>query len=482
MNSKLTMLMMLDGFGENNNKDGNAVKLAKTPNIDKLMKKYPTTRIITSGTEVGLPEGQMGSSETGNINIEAGRIVCQELTKITQSIENGDFFSNQEFIAAIENCKKHNSKLHIMGLLSDGGIHSHSRHLYALLEIAKRRDFEDVYIHCFLDGRDTPPASAEGYISDLQEKIKEKGIGKIASISGRYYSMDRDKKWDRTKKAYDAMVYGKGNTARKPIMAIEQSYQKEEFDEFVEPIVISNSEGPIAKIDNNDSVIFFNISSNRAKQITRSLVDPYFNEFETKKLKLYFVCFTNYDKTLPNIHVAFKKQQLKTTLQDIIRKNGMTQFYIKEDAQTYNLRPETSISEATNKAIEAIYSEEYNYIKLKYAYLDMVGHTGSLSAAIKAVEEIDKCVGKIVKAINNKKGVLIITANHGNCEQMIDYATGEPHTAHTINPVPLIMVTEIQNIKLKSGKLADIAPTILELMNIEKPKVMTGKSLLEFDN
>ena len=481
MNSRLTMLMILEGFGESSNKDGNAIKLAKTPNIDKLMKKYPTTKISTSGTDAGLPEGQMGSSEVGNINIDAGRTVCQELTKITQSIENGDFFSNHEFIAAIENCKKHNSKLHIMGLLSDGGVHSHIRHLFALLEMAKRRDFEDVYIHCFLDGRDTSPASAEGYISDLQEKIKEKGIGKIASISGRYYSMDKDKNWDRTKKAYDAMVYGKGNIARKPIMAIEQSYQKEEFDEFVEPIVISNSEGPIAKIDNNDSVIFFNFSSNRGNQISRAFVDPSFNEFETKKMKLYFVGFTNYNKTLSNIHVAFKKQQLKNMLQDTIKKSGMTPLYIKEEAETYNLKSGASVNEVTNKAIEAINSDKYDYIKLKYSYLNKIGHTGRLSSAIKAVEEIDKCIEKIYKAIKNKKGTLIITANHGNCEQMIDYTTGEPHTANTTNHVPLIMVTEIKNIKLKPGKQADIAPTILELMNIEKPKAMTGKSLLEFD-
>ena len=511
MNSKLTMLMILDGFGINNNEDGNAIKLAKTPNIDKLMKKYPTAEINTSGENVGLPEGQMGNSEVGHTNIGAGRIVYQELTRITKSIENGDFFTNQEFISAIENCKKNNSKLHIMGLLSDGGVHSHIRHLYALLELAKRRDFEDVFIHCFLDGRDTPPASGEGYLADLEEKIKEKGVGKIASISGRYYSMDRDKRWERTEKTYDALVYGKGSTAKKAIMAIEQSYQKEEFDEFVEPIVMTNSEGPVAKIENHDSVIFFNFRPDRARQITRALVDNEFNEFRTKKMNLYFVCFTNYDKKMPNVHVAFKKERLKNTLGEIISKKGLTQLRIAETEKyahvtfffnggeerqykgedrilvespkvaTYDMKPEMSAYEVTDKVIESINSEKYNSIILNFANPDMVGHTGSLTAAIKAIETIDECIGRIVKTVNRLNGTLIITADHGNCEQMIDYTTGEPHTAHTTNPVPLILITKRKDIKLKSGKLADLAPTILDLIGIEKPNEMTGESLLMFD-
>ena len=308
MKDKLTMLMILDGFGDNPNKDGNAIKLAKTPNIDKLMKKYSNVDINTSGLAVGLPEGQMGNSEVGHTNIGAGRIVYQELTRITKSIEEGDFFSNPEFIAAIENCKKNNSKLHILGLVSDGGVHSHIRHLYGLLEMAKRRDFEDVYIHCFLDGRDTPPASAESYILKLQEKMNEKQIGKIASISGRFYAMDRDKRWQRVQKCYDALVNGQGNKAGSVVKAIEDSYQKEVFDEFVEPTVICNGEEPIATIGKNDSVIFFNFRPDRAREITRTLVDPEFNEFETKKdLNLYYVCFTSYDETMPNVHIAFKK-------------------------------------------------------------------------------------------------------------------------------------------------------------------------------
>ena len=507
----VTMLMILDGFGDNPNEEGNAVKLANTPNIDKLMKKYPTTKIKPSGLAVGLPEGQMGNSEVGHTNIGAGRIVYQELTRITKSIEDGDFFLNEEFINAIENCKKHNSKLHILGLLSDGGVHSHNRHLYGLLEMAKRRDFENVYVHCFLDGRDTPPASAENYIIELEDKMKEKGIGKIATISGRFYSMDRDKRWERVQKAYDALVNGNGIKSGNAVHAIESSYQKEVFDEFVEPTVITGADGetPLAKIEENDSVIFFNYRPDRAREITRAIVDPNFDGFETKKINTYFVCFTSYDETMPNVHIAFKKQQIKNTLGEVISNHNLTQLRIAETekyahvtfffnggeekqypgedrilvpspkVETYDLKPEMSAYEVTEKVVEAIESEKYNCIILNYANPDMVGHTGNLEAAIKAVETIDECVGKVVSAINSKKGNLIITADHGNAEQMIDYATGEPHTAHTTNLVPLILITENKNLKLKDdGKLADLAPTILELMNIEKPEEMTGESLL----
>ena len=509
---KVTMLMILDGFGINEQEEGNAVKLSNTPNIDSLMKKYPTTKIKPSGLAVGLPEGQMGNSEVGHTNIGAGRIVYQELTRITKSIEDGDFFSNEEFINAIENCKKHNSKLHILGLLSDGGVHSHNRHLYGLLEMAKRRDFENVYVHCFLDGRDTPPASAENYIMELQEKMKEKDIGKIASISGRFYSMDRDKRWERIKKAYDALVNGEGIKSANVINAIENSYQKEVFDEFVEPTVITSADGetPIAKIEENDSVIFFNFRPDRAREITRTIVDKDFNEFETKKLNTYFVCFTSYDETMPNVHIAFKKEQIKNTLGEVLSNRGLTQLRIAETekyahvtfffnggeekqykgedrilipspkVETYDLQPEMSAYEVTEKVVEAILSGKYDCIILNYANPDMVGHTGSLEAAIKAVEAVDECLGNVVKAINEMHGNLIITADHGNCEQMIDYATGEPHTAHTTNLVPLILVSENQNIQLKSeGKLADLAPTILDLMNIEQPKEMTGETLIE---
>ena len=502
------MLMILDGFGINEKTDGNAVKLAKTPNIDKLMKKYPNTIMYTSGLKVGLPDGQMGNSEVGHTNIGAGRIVYQELTKITKSIEDGDFFAIPEFIEAIENCKKHNSKLHILGLLSDGGVHSHIRHLYGLLEMAKRRDFEDVYVHCFLDGRDTPPASAEGYITQLEEKMKEKKVGKIASISGRYYAMDRDKRWDRVKKCYDALVRGEGNKATSATIAIEDSYQKEVFDEFVEPTVIYNGEEPIATIDNHDSVIFFNFRPDRAREITRSLVDPEFDGFEVKTLDLYYVCFTQYDETIPNVQIAFKPEVLVNTFGEYVSKKGLTQLRIAETekyahvtfffnggeekqykgedrilipspkVQTYDLKPEMSAIEVTDKVVEAINSDKYNCIILNYANPDMVGHTGNLEAAIKAIETIDGCVERVVEAMAEKQGVILMTADHGNAEQMIDYKTGEPHTAHTTNPVPLVLIG-MQGVKLKEGKLADLAPTMLDIIGLEKPEEMTGNSLIE---
>ena len=508
MEKKPVMLMILDGFGINDNTDGNAVKTAKTPNIDKLMKKYQTTEVYTSGLKVGLPEGQMGNSEVGHTNIGAGRIVYQDLTKITKSIEDGDFFTIPEFSEAIENCKKYNSKLHILGLLSDGGVHSHIRHLYGLLEMAKRRDFENVYVHCFLDGRDTPPASAEGYIMQLEEKMKEKNLGKIASISGRYYAMDRDKRWDRVKKCYDALVNGEGEKATSATIAIEDSYQKEVFDEFVVPTVICNGDTPIATIENHDSVIFFNFRPDRAREITRTIVDKDFNEFETKKLDTYFVCFTNYDETMPNVKIAFKKEPLVNTLGEVLANNGLTQLRIAETEKyahvtfffnggeekqyagedrilvpspkvaTYDLKPEMSAYEVTDNVVKAINSDKYDVIILNYANPDMVGHTGSLPAAIKAIETIDECVGKVVEAMLAHNGTMLITADHGNAEQMIDYKTGEPHTAHTTNPVPLILVTENSDLKIKSGKLADLAPTILELLNIEKPTEMTGESIL----
>ena len=510
MKDKVTMLMILDGFGDNVNKDGNAIKQANTPNLDRLMKKYPNTDIFTSGKYVGLPDGQMGNSEVGHTNIGAGRIVYQDLTRITKSIEDGDFFSNPEFIAAIDNCKKHNSKLHILGLVSDGGVHSHNRHLYGLLEMAKRRDFEDVYVHCFLDGRDTPPASAETYIAELQEKMKEKGVGKIATLAGRFYAMDRDKRWQRVQKAYDAMVFGKGEKAGDPIKAIEDSYQKEVFDEFVVPTVICNPNGePVAKIEENDSVIFFNFRPDRARQITRAIVDPNFNEFETKKMNTYFVCFTSYDETMPNVHIAFKKEPVKNTLGEIVSKNGLTQLRIAETekyahvtfffnggeekqypgeerilvpspkVETYDMKPEMSAYEVTDKVCDALENDRFDVVILNFANTDMVGHTGSMQAAIKAVEAVDTCIGRIVKIIEEKQGTLFITADHGNAEQMIDYKTGEPHTAHTTNPVPLIMVTQNKNFKLKeNGKLADLAPTMLDIMGIEKPQEMTGESLL----
>ena len=507
MNKKLTMLMILDGFGMNNNAEGNSIKIANTPNIDNLMKKNPTTEIHTSGLDVGLPEGQMGNSEVGHTNIGAGRIVYQELTRITKEIEEGDFFSNPELVKAIENCKEHGTKLHIMGLLSDGGVHSHNRHLYALLELAKRKDFEDVYVHCFLDGRDTPPASAENYLAELEKKMAEKGVGKIASISGRYYSMDRDKRWERVEKSYQALVNGIGEKETSSIIAIEKSYQKEVFDEFVEPTLICNNDEPIATIQKNDSVIFFNFRPDRAREITRTLVDPNFDGFKRDYFPVYFVCFTQYDATLPNVHIAFKPTTLENTFGEYISKKGLTQLRIAETEKyahvtfffnggeekqypgedrilvpspkvaTYDLKPEMSAKEVTEKVIEAIQSQKYNCIILNYANPDMVGHTGNLEATVKAIETIDDCVGKVVEEVNKVQGVLLITADHGNAEQMIDYVTGEPHTAHTTNPVPFILVGK-EDAKLKPGRLADLAPTMLDIMGLEKPKEMTGESII----
>ena len=507
MNKKLTMLMILDGFGNNPRKDGNAIELANTPVIDKLFKQNPNTIIKTSGLDVGLPEGQMGNSEVGHTNIGAGRIVYQELTRITKAIEDGDFFTNPELTAAIDNCKKNHTKLHIMGLLSDGGVHSHTRHLYALLELAKRKDFEDVYVHCFLDGRDTPPASGENFIAELEEKMAEKGVGKIASITGRFYAMDRDKRWERVQKAYDALVNGIGEKAASATKAIEDSYQKEIFDEFVLPTLICNGDEPIATISENDSVIFFNFRPDRAREITRSLVDKEFTGFERKYFPLYYVCFTNYDETIKNVHIVFKKDEIKNTFGEIIANKGLTQLRIAETekyahvtfffnggeekqykgedrilvpspkVETYDLKPEMSAYEVTDKVVEAIESQKYDTIILNYANPDMVGHTGNLEAAIKAIETVDTCVGRVVEALEKVEGVALITADHGNSEQMIDYKTGEPHTAHTTNDVPLILVGK-QAI-LKPGRLADLAPTILDIMGIEKPKEMTGESLIE---
>ena len=507
MSKQLTMLMILDGFGKNPKKEGNAVAGAKKSNIDKLMMTCPTAEVYASGKAVGLPDGQMGNSEVGHTNIGAGRIVYQELTRITKSIEDGDFFSIPEFVEAIENCKKNNTKLHIIGLVSDGGVHSHQRHLYGLLELAKRRGLDDVFVHCFMDGRDTLPASGEGYIQKLEEKMKEKGVGKIASISGRFYAMDRDKRWQRVQKCYDAMVFGKGEKATSPTQAIESSYQKEVFDEFVVPTVIYNGDKPVATIDDGDSVIFFNFRPDRARQITRALVDPEFNEFETKKMNLNFVCMTEYDATMPNVKVAFKPEKLTNTFGEYISKLGMKQLRIAETekyahvtfffnggeekqyegedrilipspkVETYDMKPEMSAYEVTEKVVEAINSEKYDSIILNFANPDMVGHTGNQEAAEKAIEAVDECVGKIVDALSKHNGKALITADHGNSEQMIDYKTGEPFTSHTTNPVPLILYG-MDDVKLKNGKLADLAPTMLDMMGLEKPAEMTGESLL----
>jgi len=394
-----------------------------------------------------------------------------------------------------------------MGLLSDGGVHSHQRHLFALLELAKRRDFEDVYVHCFLDGRDTPPASAEGYLAELENKMKEKGVGKIATVIGRFYAMDRDKRWERVEKAYNALVKGEGDKFNSVSAAIENSYQKEIFDEFVKPTVICNNEQPIATISENDSVIFFNFRPDRAREITRAIVDEEFDGFARDYFKTYFVTFTNYDDTIKNVSIAFKKAEIKNTFGEIVSRNGLKQLRIAETekyahvtflfnggeerqyegedrilipspkVETYDLKPEMSAFEVTDKVVEAIHSRKYDSIILNFANPDMVGHTGNIEAAIKALEALDGCVQRVVEAIEEEQGILLITADHGNAEQMVDYKTGELHTAHTTNPVPLVIVGK--DVKIKEGRLADLAPTMLDLMGIEKPEDMTGESLIE---
>lgn len=509
MKNKLVMLMILDGYGINPLTEGNAIHAARKPNLDSFIKSCPSTHIQTSGMDVGLPRGQMGNSEVGHTNIGAGRIVYQELTRITKSIEDGDFFSKEEFINAIENCKSSNSKLHLFGLLSDGGVHSHNTHLYALVELAKKHGLKDVYVHCFFDGRDVPPDSAKGYVEELEAKLSEIGTGKIATVMGRYYAMDRDNRWERIELAYEAMVLGQGLKASSASAAVTESYGRKEFDEFVKPTVIMEDGKPTATIDSNDSIIFFNFRPDRAREITRTFVDPEFTGFERGKgfFPLYYVCMTQYDKTLPNVEVTFKPESLSNTFGEYISRKGLRQLRIAETEKyahvtfffnggvetmyegedralipspkvaTYDLKPEMSAYEVTEEVLKRIDSKEYDVIVLNFANCDMVGHTGIFDAAKAAVEAIDKCIGKIAKAVQAQDGVLLITADHGNAEQMVDYETGGSFTAHTTNAVPLIGIG-LNGKKLHEGRLADLAPTMLDIMGLDKPSEMTGESLL----
>ncbi len=509
----LTALIILDGFGLNSNTKGNAIYEANTPNLDKLWNEYPHVAIQGSGLDVGLPEGQMGNSEVGHLNIGAGRIVYQDYTRVSKAIEDGSFFENQVLLGAIENVKRQNSKLHLMGLVSDGGVHSHLDHLYALVELAKAKGLSQVYIHCFMDGRDVPPASGKGYIETLEAKLAELQFGKIATVMGRYYAMDRDKRWDRTKLAYDALVKGIGVEADSAVCAMEQSYEEGVYDEFVVPTVIKNHGNPLSTIDENDSIVFFNFRPDRARQLTSSFIDPNFNGFnrEGGHFPVYFVSMTQYDETFENIHVAYEPEHLTNTFGEYISSLGLKQLRIAETEKyahvtfffnggvekpneredrvlipspkvaTYDLKPEMSAYEVTDEIVERIESGEYDVIILNYANCDMVGHTGVMDAAIKAVEAVDECVGRTIDAIRRAGGRAIITADHGNADQMIDYETGEPHTAHTSNPVPFILVDDDKkHMELKEGgRLADIAPTMLDLMDIKKPEEMTGQSLLK---
>ncbi|MEW8997036.1 MAG: 2,3-bisphosphoglycerate-independent phosphoglycerate mutase [Thermoanaerobacter sp.] len=510
MPEKLTMLVILDGFGLSVKKEGNAVYQANTPNLDFYFKNYPHTTLSASGLAVGLPEGQMGNSEVGHLNIGAGRIVYQELTRISKDIKEGTFFTKKEFLDAVENVKKNNSKLHLFGLLSDGGVHSHITHLFALMKLAKDQGLKEVYIHAFLDGRDVPPACAKEYIKQFEEESNRIGIGKIATISGRYYAMDRDKRWDRTKKAYDAIVLGKGVYAHSPMEAIDIAYSKDQTDEFVEPTVILENGKPVATVDAGDSIIFFNFRPDRARQLTRAFIDEVFNHFEREKgyLPVFFVSMTQYDETFENIHVAYKPERLDNTLGEYLSKKGIKQLRIAETEKyahvtfffnggveepnegeerilvpspkvaTYDLKPEMSAYEVTDTVIPKIMSNQYGFILLNFANPDMVGHTGVLNAAIKAIEAIDECLGRIVNAVQSVGGTIIITADHGNAEEMIDPVTKEPQTAHTTNPVPFIVIGEGDIDLRKDGILADIAPTVLDIMKLPIPQEMTGKSLI----
>lgn len=508
---KPTVLMILDGYGLNERKEGNAVAQAKTPVMDKLMAECPFVRGNASGMAVGLPEGQMGNSEVGHLNMGAGRIVYQELTRITKEIQDGTFFENPALLKAVENCKKNDSALHMFGLLSDGGVHSHNTHLYGLLELAKRNGLTKVYVHCFLDGRDTPPESGKGYAQDLEAEMKKTGVGQIASVTGRYYAMDRDNNYDRVKLAYDALTKGEGLTASSGPEGIQASYDRGETDEFVKPTVIVKEGKPVATIKDGDSVIFFNFRPDRAREITRSFCDDDFKGFDRgKRLAVTYVCFSDYDPTIPNKEVAFHKISVDNTFGQWLAANNLKQARIAEtekyahvtfffnggveqpnegedrilvnspkDVATYDLKPQMSAYEVCDKLVEAIKSNQYDVIIINFANPDMVGHTGVEAAAIRAVEVVDECVGKAVDAVKEVNGQMFICADHGNAEQLIDYETGEPFTAHTTNPVPFILVNADPAYTLREGGcLADIVPTMIEMMGMTQPEEMTGKSLL----
>lgn len=506
---KPVVLTIMDGFGYTPDVEGNAIALAGTPNLDALCKEYPHTLINASGLDVGLPDGQMGNSEVGHTNIGAGRVVYQDLTRITKAIEDGDFFINKELVAAMENTK--DKSLHILGLLSDGGVHSHINHLIALLDMAKKNGLKNVYVHAFTDGRDTDPQSAKSYVEKVQAHMDEIGTGKFASVSGRYYAMDRDKRWERVEKAYDAIVEAKGNTAESAIKCIEDSYAAGINDEFIVPTVILEDGKPAGKVNENDSVIFFNFRPDRAREITRAITDRKFDGFKRTLVATKFVCMTTYDATMEDVSVAFGPEDIVNTLGEYLSKNGKEQlraaetekyahvtFFFnggKEEAYkgedrilvpspkvaTYDLQPEMSAYELLDKVLAAIDEDKYDFIAVNFANPDMVGHTGVMEATEKAIKTVDECVGKLFKKLLSIGGSGIITADHGNAELMIDKLTKRPITSHSTNPVPFIVVgDEFKNAELLSdGRLSDIAPTVLSMMKMEKPKEMTGHSLIK---
>ena len=512
MDKKLTALIIMDGFGINEAKDGNAIIAAGTPELDKLMKKYPTTMLGASGMDVGLPDGQMGNSEVGHLNIGAGRIVYQELTRITKDIQDGVFFEKEPLIWAMDSVKENGGNLHLMGLLSDGGVHSHNTHLYALLEMAKMRGLKKVYVHCLLDGRDVPPSSGIEYVKQLVEKMKEIGVGEIATIQGRFWGMDRDNIWDRVEKGYNAIVLGEGVKETCPVQAVQNSYDNGKTDEFVVPVVIEKDGKPVATVNENDSVIFFNFRPDRARQLTRTFIMPDFNGFERKKgfIPVQFVSMTQYDETFTGLKIVNPPESMKNTLGEYLSSLNLTQAHIAETQKyahvtfffnggveapnegeerflidspkvaTFDMKPEMSAPEVTEKALELIRSGKYDVMILNYANCDMVGHTGIMDAAVKAVKEVDQDVGILVNEIIKLGGRAFVTADHGNADQMVDPESGEAFTAHTTNPVPFIACDEalIGKTLRQGGRLADIAPTMLQILGLAQPAEMNGVSLI----
>lgn len=501
--------MILDGWGYTEEKTGNAILAARTPVLDSLVERYPSCLLEAAGRAVGLPEGQMGNSEVGHLNIGAGRIIYQDYTRINKAIEDGSFFRNPALLQAIENVKRKNSSLHIMGLFSYGGVHSHMNHMRALVYMGKKEGLDNVYIHAFLDGRDVPPRAALEDMQEQEDFSKDIGFGKVATVSGRYYAMDRDKRWQRTELAYDALTLGEGLIAGDPVTAIKMAYDRGENDEFVKPTVIVDEEGsPIATVKDGDSLVFFNFRPDRARQLTYAFVNRDFEGFERKtEPDVFYVCMTEYDEEL-DVHIAFPSESIKNTLGEVLSKAKLKQLRIAETEKyahvtfffnggeekqnpgeerclipspkisTYDLKPEMSAYEVTEALVDHIRSRKYDAIILNFANMDMVGHSGIFDATVRAVEAVDDCVGKIINALIGEGGAALITADHGNAEKIVDYTTGEAHTAHTCNPVRCILVNAGDDISLKNGKLADIAPSMLEMLAIEKPDDMTGESLL----
>ena len=500
-----TTLIIMDGFGLRGAESGNAISAAKTPNLDRIFAENPCAKLSASGLDVGLPEGQMGNSEVGHTNIGAGRVVFQDLPRISLSIQDGSFFRNEAYVSAMDACREKGTALHLMGLLSDGGVHSHISHLFAFLQMAKDRGLTKVYVHCFLDGRDVPPTSGKDFVAQCSAKCKELGVGQIATVMGRYYAMDRDNRWERVERAYAAMVYGDAPFEEDPVAAVDLSYQREVTDEFMEPVVCVED----ATINEGDSIIFTNFRPDRAREITRTFVDPDFSGFERRRgfFPVQYVCTTEYDATMPNVRVAFPRQKLDNIFGEYISRLGLTQLRIAETEKyahvtfffnggveqvfpgedrvlipspkvaTYDLQPEMSAYAVTDAAVERINSGEYDVIILNFANCDMVGHTGVFDAAVAAVEAVDTCVGRVVEATADMGGVSIITADHGNAEQMLQDDGVSPFTAHTTNLVPFCIVGA--SVTLRDGRLADIAPTMLDLMGLEKPEEMNGNTLIE---